>query len=159
MTIPLVEKFREDLEFERENDVHLRYVKRRVDPLWPLAGEAKRILVCGPRAWDKPFVVFLVVAGIKINYGDDITIIHGAARGVDRMAGEAAEKLGLDVEPYPANWKFGPAAGPVRNREMLEKDIDLVIAIGYGSGTADCMRQAHSMGILTFWKYVEHRFV
>jgi len=50
------------------------------------------------------------------------TIIHGAARGADRMAGEIATELGLRVVACPADWaRYGKAAGLIRNRQMLDE--------------------------------------
>ena len=117
--------------------------------------EVERILVCGPRKWpvDLWLPVFNVIAGIKKRYGI-VTIVHGAARGIDTMAGEFADILGLGVEPYPADWSMGGGAGPVRNRQMLETGIDLVIAIGYGRGTANCVAQARgAFNLLVIWRY------
>ena len=57
-------------------------------------------------------------------------VIHGGARGVDRLAGRAAVRLGIPVEVYPADWdKYGRSAGFVRNQEMLTVGRpDLVLA-------------------------------
>jgi hypothetical protein len=113
-----------------------------------------RIVVCGPRNWDRPFYVFLVVAGLKIHYGSKITIVHGAARGVDTMAGEAAKRLGLDVDSHPADWKrWGKAAGMIRNRTMLDSNIDMVVGIGNGKGTNDCLFAACERFIPNTWRH------
>lgn len=119
----------------------------------PRSPAVRRIVVCGPRNWDKPFYVFLVVAGLKIHYGPRITIVHGAARGADTMAGEAAERLGLDTDPHPAEWKYGKLAGGLRNRQMLDNDIDLVVGIGWGTGTNDCLFAACERSIPNIWRY------
>lgn len=48
---------------------------------------------------------------------------------------------------YTADWtKHGKAAGPIRNRAMLT-GADLLVAFPGYKGTADCVRQAHEMGI------------
>jgi hypothetical protein len=48
------------------------------------------------------------------------TIIHGAARGADSIAGDVAAELGFTVRAYPADWSaHGRAAGPIRNAAML----------------------------------------
>jgi hypothetical protein len=48
----------------------------------------------------------------------------------DQHGRNAARILGVEVLPFPAQWKkFGRAAGPIRNRQMLvEGKPDLVIA-------------------------------
>jgi len=59
----------------------------------------------------------------------DTTIIEGECRGADLIAREVAEELGMIVEPHPAEWnKFGKRAGPLRNQEMLNSGVDLVLA-------------------------------
>jgi len=119
----------------------------------------KRILVCGSRKWRWSFWVFMAVAGLKIRFGDDIVIIEGEARGVDTMAREAAECLGLEVDPYPADWRFGPVAGNLRNTKMIEEGKpDWVYAIGYGKGTADMVKQARAADIMVTWRYRSYRF-
>lgn len=95
-----------------------------------------RILVCGDRNWTD----FDLIEKVLREY-EPSTIIHGAARGADSIAGEVGRKLGCHVVEYPANWlAFGKAAGPIRNKEMLEKGTpDLVLAfhsdIGQSKGT------------------------
>ena len=80
-------------------------------------------------------------------------IIEGEAQGADLLARSVAEELGFVVEPYPANWgKYGRAAGPVRNREMLEKGKpDLVLAfhtnIFASTGTKNMVHIAQRVGI------------
>lgn len=58
------------------------------------------------------------------------TIIHGAAKGADSIAGRLAEKnKDFEVEAFPADWKqYGKAAGPIRNKQMLDSGLDLVFA-------------------------------
>jgi hypothetical protein len=46
-------------------------------------------------------------------------IIHGAARGADRMADSWANAHGIEVVVCPAWDRQGKAAGPIRNDEML----------------------------------------
>lgn len=81
-------------------------------------------------------------------------IVHGDAAGADKMCGYVAEKLGYPVHKIPANWsKFGRAAGPIRNREMLKQhpDIGLVLAfhddIEHSKGTKDMITRARAAGI------------
>jgi len=83
-------------------------------------------------------------------------IIHGAANGADRIAGEWARKLGFklgtSLREFPAQWgTYGRAAGPIRNRQMLKEDPDLVLAfhpeIGKSRGTADMIGIARTKGV------------
>lgn len=82
-------------------------------------------------------------------------IIHGAARGADRLADNWAKACGVRRLPFVANWypngrKGGldRSAGPRRNQAMLEEgQPDLVIAFPGGDGTADMVRRAKSAGV------------
>ena len=88
-----------------------------------------KVLVCGSRNWRARAVTYDALEQLKKSTKEPITIIHGDCRGADKIAGEVAETLGMEVERYPANWKkYGKSAGPIRNVEMLEQNPDKVIA-------------------------------
>jgi hypothetical protein len=55
----------------------------------------------------------------------------------------------LKVERYRADWaKHGRAAGPIRNKQMLEEGKpDLVVAFPGGQGTANMMSQVREAGV------------
>lgn len=106
------------------------------------------ILVCGDRHWTDREAIRRRLNQLP----KDAIILHGAARGADSIAGEEAKKLGLTVKEFPADWdKYGRAAGPIRNRLMLDEKPDLVIAFHYdlskSKGTADTAREARKRGI------------
>lgn len=77
------------------------------------------------------------------------TLIHGGARGVDKMAGNFGIGCGLDVIEFNADWnKYGKAAGPIRNEQMrVEGKPDLGVAFPGGRGTADMTRRLRDAGI------------
>jgi hypothetical protein len=107
-----------------------------------------KILVCGSRDWTNRAIIRQRVAAIPAGF----TILHGAARGADTIAREEAEGVGLKTIAFPAEWeKYGRAAGPIRNRAMLDEHPDLVIAfhndISRSRGTADTVREAKKRGI------------
>jgi hypothetical protein len=87
-------------------------------------------------------------------------LLHGGARGADRTIGRAAFQLGWPVEVLPADWRrHGRAAGPIRNRELLELAISRadalssaaapvsvrVVAFPGGAGTASLVREARRL--------------
>src|SRR5260221_1975327 len=87
-----------------------------------------------------------------------VRVIHGGARGADRLAGYAAKSLGLGLEEYPADWKLGKAAGVIRNQQMLEillqcsnPEMNLVLAfhddLENSKGTKDMVERAKKAGI------------
>ena len=85
-------------------------------------------------------------------YWGAITLVHGDARGVDRLAGVTGDGLGWTVKCEPAKWDvYHKAAGAIRNRVMLDMRPDLVLAfhdnIDQSRGTRDCMNEALKRGI------------
>lgn len=76
-------------------------------------------------------------------------LVTGGARGADWMAEIWAKKNGTEHVKYPADWaRYGRAAGPIRNAEMLNKEKpDLVVAFPGGLGTVDCVARALHLGI------------
>ncbi len=77
-----------------------------------------RILICGDRNYDD----LIIMEGFFVNFPGNTIIIHGNARGADRMAGKLAGMYGLDIEVYPAQWReYGKRAGILRNTQMLEE--------------------------------------
>src|SRR5690606_31819253 len=87
----------------------------------------------------KEFHVKIIVTGGR-DYQDLVTVrkvlseyhqeprpilVHGGARGADRMAAYVARELGWHVVAYPADWRrHGRAAGPIRNQEMADAGAD-----------------------------------
>jgi hypothetical protein len=76
-------------------------------------------------------------------------VITGGAHGADALAARWAERNGIALMVFRANWNiFGKAAGPIRNGWMLIYGIpDLVVAFPGGVGTADMVNQARKAGI------------
>lgn len=79
-------------------------------------------------------------------------IMHGAAKGADKIAGEWGDKLGFKTISFPANWDvYGRGAGPVRNKQMLNEHPDLVLAfhrdIALSKGTKHMIRIATEAGV------------
>jgi hypothetical protein len=75
------------------------------------------VIVCGSREWTDKAPILRVLSGLE----EHSIVIHGAQRGADVLAGEAAKELGLHVLPEEADWSaYGKAAGPMRNDKMLE---------------------------------------
>lgn len=120
-----------------------------------------KVLVCGSRDY---------VDGIGLwNYlsqtakhlaekGTPITeIIQGGARGADTLACQWAHLAGVNEREFRAEWgKYGKAAGPIRNKQMLDEGKpDLVIAFPINGdlnatrGTKNMVEQARAAGIAT----------
>jgi uncharacterized protein YeaO (DUF488 family) len=110
-----------------------------------------RVLICGDRNWIKKETIRKRLESLPWNS----IIIHGDARGADKIAGSVAEEMGLRVEKYPAEWqKHGRSAGPRRNIQMLsEGKPDLVIAfhtdISASKGTKHMLKISQKAGVKT----------
>jgi hypothetical protein len=84
-----------------------------------------------------------------------VAVIEGEAPGADTMAREWAEDNGVLPEKFPADWdRYGRAAGPIRNKQMLvEGKPDLVLAFSYdlktSRGTRNMVTQALAANVET----------
>ena len=112
--------------------------------------QAMIALVCGDRNWTDVGMVTRRLKVLQLHHPDSI-ILEGGCRGADLIAREVAQQLGLDVIEIPANWvRHGKAAGPIRNRIMLDFQPGLVIVFHPGlarsKGTADCVKEARRRG-------------
>lgn len=108
-----------------------------------------RLIVCGGRNYTNYSAVMQALNDHLGPFADlDPVVVTGGAPGADRLAERAAQELGLKTEVFPADWgKLGRAAGPIRNRQMLDAGSDVVIAFPGGRGTADMVRAARERGI------------
>ena len=105
-----------------------------------------RIIVCGGRDYADAKRLAEVLNEVADAH-PDFTLVHGGAKGADALAHEWALGWGI-IEVFRADWaKHGRAAGPIRNRQMLDAGADLVVAFPGGSGTADMVRQARARGV------------
>ncbi|BBU58525.1 hypothetical protein KU6B_47900 [Mameliella alba] len=108
-----------------------------------------RVLICGSREPSSQ-TCDAVWNWVMENCGEGDVVIHGACRGVDEQAMIAAQTLpGVKHLPFEADWHtHGRAAGPIRNRRMIEEGKpDLVVAFPGGRGTANMVNQARAAGI------------
>lgn len=110
-----------------------------------------RVLVCGSRHCEGAMSDFVWnwLSGFISERGVSC-IIHGAAPGVDTQAMIVADMMpGVKHHPFEADWhRHGRAAGPIRNRRMIEEGKpDLVVAFPGGRGTANMVKQAREAGL------------
>lgn len=104
-----------------------------------------RVLVCGGR----DFLNWRLVEYTLDSLTDVSCIIEGGATGADKYAAHWAGLCGIPVETYRADWNTqGKAAGPIRNKRMLDEGKpDLVVAFPGGRGTANMVAQARKAGV------------
>lgn len=108
-----------------------------------------RVLVCGDRNWSDETMIQLALSTLP----SDTVVIEGEARGADRLARKVAERLGMTILPFPADWeRYGRAAGPIRNQQMLDEGRpNIVFAfhddLDHSRGTADMVRRAKKANV------------
>ena len=110
----------------------------------------RTVLICGSRIWtDLPMVEAEIA---RLRDEGFTTIIEGEAKGADTHARIAGTEYGLKVIRVPADWNtHGRAAGPIRNRRMLEMGPDLIVAFSdnlpQSRGTMNMVAQGLDAGI------------
>ena len=104
-----------------------------------------RIVVTGGRWYSDVQTVFRVLDLLSPS-----RVAEGGAKGADELAREWCAVRKIDCSTYHADWSaHGDAAGPIRNRTMLEEERpDAVIAFPGNAGTHDCVARARSMGLV-----------
>lgn len=109
---------------------------------------AKRVLVCGGRNYTNSARVCGRLNLLHTEFGIAV-IIHGAQRGADMLGEYWAKANDIPDISFKPDWDaYGPAAGPIRNRRMLDEGKpDLVLAFPGGKGTADMVWQATEHGV------------
>lgn len=99
-----------------------------------------RVIVAGSRDFnDFSLVEKSLMMYFKENklHRADIEIISGTARGADRLGEIFANKYGLKLTKFPADWnKYGKSAGYIRNEQMAKyaiKENGLLFAFWNGT--------------------------
>lgn len=110
-----------------------------------------RVLVSGDREWTDRDALFTVLDTLH-RWRPFTVVVEGCARGADSLAEEWGDSRGVTVEHHPADWRGkGRAAGPIRNQEMLDTGVDLVIAfhpnLSLSKGTGDMVRRSRKAGV------------
>lgn len=116
------------------------------------------VLVTGSRRWQDAAVIRDAIIGALSGSDPDENhmLVHGdCPTGADAIADYVADKLGLSVHTFPADWsRWGKLAGPMRNKRMVEyvascRDNERVVVLGFlmpdsrGTvGTINLARQA-----------------
>lgn len=113
-----------------------------------------KVLVCGGRDYNDWESVRIILDALHCAPKNFIEVVmHGDARGADRLGGRWARENDVKELVFPANWKrYRNAAGPLRNSEMAaymadEPEAWTCVAFPGGNGTADMMKKAKAMGV------------
>jgi hypothetical protein len=117
-----------------------------------MVGEKMKILICGDRNYNDFEAMECYLAEFPITCDEPLFIISGGCRGADKLAERYCKKWKIPFKEYPADWDtYGKRAGPIRNRQMLDADPDIVIAfhqnLHKSKGTIDTIKEANKRGI------------
>jgi hypothetical protein len=84
-----------------------------------------------------------------LNTYTPIEVAQGGAYGTDKYALMWCIENNVKHQTFNADWnKFGKAAGPIRNRKMIEEfKPDYVLAFPGGPGTLNCKTEAKKKAI------------
>lgn len=96
-----------------------------------------RVIIAGGRDFNNYEGLAQVMDRLLANVTDEIQIVCGMARGVDRLGERYAKERGYSIRYFEADWdEHGRAAGYIRNEEMA-KNADALVAFwdGQSKGT------------------------
>ncbi len=118
----------------------------------------KNIIIAGCRNYSnyKEAKEFILSCISEYKKTDRLTILSGGCKGADLLGEHFAKEKGFSIKYYPADWKkFGKAAGPIRNKKMVE-DCHGVICFwdGKSKGTASLLQFAQKAGKPIKIKYI-----
>jgi predicted Rossmann fold nucleotide-binding protein DprA/Smf involved in DNA uptake len=74
-----------------------------------------KLAVIGSRSFADAALLGQILEDYKIT-----KIISGGAKGADTLAEQWAKRNNVETEIYLPDWKHGRAAGPIRNRSIIE---------------------------------------
>lgn len=108
-----------------------------------------KLIVTGGRDYSDQTTLDAVLNRIHQGFDPIRVLVHGGANGADAMAGAWAARRNIPVVEFRARWKLlGGIAGPARNQQMLEGNLDATLLVfPGGSGTEDCWKRAHRLGL------------
>jgi hypothetical protein len=128
-----------------------------------------RVVFSGSRDWPNARYILQELKQLDPKV---ITVLHGACPpkiikgpdgtdvylGADYMVDQIARKLGFTVEKHPANWtELGRKAGPIRNRQMIETGVDMLIAFqkDHSTGTQTAIDYAYERNkLIRLYTYI-----
>lgn len=113
----------------------------------------RRVIVTGSRDWADRDAIAAALATVERRAvpGHRLTLVHGGQRGADAYAHSWVRgRSAWLAEVHPADWsRYGRAAGPRRNAEMIALGADVCVAfiLNRSRGATLCADMAERAGI------------
>lgn len=112
----------------------------------------QHLLVTGDRNYNNLSLIkkFFEEEIINTYSHNQYDFVHGGCRGADLLTAEVAERFGYELLGKSADWqKYGRAAGPIRNKEMVSM-LPAVVMIFHNDlinskGTKNCLIELGKM--------------
>lgn len=102
-----------------------------------------KLIIAGSRHFNfsHEFLEILINKMIGPFHPDEI--VSGGATGIDSSGEDLADRKNITLKRFPADWdKHGKAAGPIRNKEMVEyADALILIWDGESRGSANMKQE------------------
>ena len=114
----------------------------------------KKVIIAGCRNFNNYSVAEIFIDECIKN--ENVVIISGGCKGADRLGEIYAQKHGIEIIKFPAEWsRYGKAAGPIRNRKMAE-DADIIICFWdkKSRGTKSLIDYAEKLNKKVYVKYI-----
>lgn len=101
-----------------------------------------KFVIAGGRDYDNYGLLSGVLKSFNIT-----EVVCGEAKGADALGKQYAIENNIPVKSFPADWKtYGPAAGPIRNKQMAEyTDEAIVFWDGKSKGTKNMIAEMNKL--------------
>ena len=111
-----------------------------------------KVLITGSREHPHVSIVSIVLGGLNLTRYDEVIVGDNdfTPNSVDLFTRAWCEAHEIPCYVFEADWnEFGRAAGPIRNRAMVDQAPDVVFAFpcGRSRGTRNCIKLAREAGI------------
>lgn len=109
-----------------------------------------RVLITGSRTWTDHTPIHAALTDLHAEHPGMVLVSGACAQGADAIGERWAVLSGVPIERHPAQWRrYGKAAGPRRNTEMVQLGAQQVLAFvkGGSRGASHCARIAEQAGL------------
>lgn len=109
---------------------------------------AYHIAFVGSRRWERADLIAEWMEAMQSKHGNDLVIVSGGADGADKIAALAAHTLRIRLVVFKPDWnRYGKAAGPIRNTQIVERSKEVIAFwMPNSRGTKDTIKKAWQAG-------------